>query len=83
MKKAASDDMVTIRITRKAADCLAWWAHHPFYADDLSGVIVDQMQEWLAREHKTWESAFVDGEYEQWLEGQVADSGKARMDEDG
>ena len=56
-----------IKISNKAADCLAWFAGHPFYADDLSEVIVDLTEEWFSREGKHMD--LIKGLYKIEIEG--------------
>lgn len=41
-----------IKISNKAADCLAFFIGHPYYGDDLSEVIVNLTEEWFMREGK-------------------------------
>ena len=60
-------DVVTVALTRQAADCLAWWAGHQFYPDDLSSVIVAQMHEWAHREHKEFEDLMIGGDYDRYV----------------
>lgn len=62
------DEMVNVKLTRKAADCLAWFADHDFYPDDLSGIIVRMTENWASREHKTLEDMYIDGSYEAFME---------------
>jgi hypothetical protein len=57
-----------IKISNKAADCLAWFAGHPFYADDLSEVIVGLTEEWFRREGKHMDS-MIKGLYKIEIEG--------------
>lgn len=59
-----SKQMVTIEITRKAADCLSWFLKHDAYGSTLSEVIVDHVTEWAAREGKTLDQLEIDGEFE-------------------
>jgi len=61
-------DKVTIEITEKAADCLAWFAGHPFYGDTFSDIIVDLTEEWAARENKTLAGMYVHGEYQEYVD---------------
>ena len=55
-----------IKISDEAADCLAWFAGHPFYADDPSGVIVELTEEWFRREGKDMD--LIEGLYEAEIE---------------
>ncbi len=57
-----------IKISNKAADCLAWFAGHPYYGDSLSEVIVDLTEEWFIRDGKDMNS-MIEGLYEIEIEG--------------
>lgn len=61
--------METVKLTKQAADCLAWFVDHPFYGDTLSEVIVDLTREWAAREHTSLEEMCVEGEYKRKYRG--------------
>jgi hypothetical protein len=56
-----------IKISDKAADCLAWFVGHPYYGDDLSEVIVDLTAEWFSCEGKDMD--LIEGLYEIEIEG--------------
>ena len=59
---------VTIEISRKAADCLAWFVNHDMYPNDLSGIIIQHTTEWAHRERKELSDLYVDGEYKKNFE---------------
>ena len=43
--------MKTVKISNKAADCLAWFADHPYYGEgDISEAIIALTEEWFMRD---------------------------------
>jgi hypothetical protein len=49
--------MRKIKISNKAADCLAWFVEHPYYGDgkSFSEAILSLTEEWFSREDKNME----------------------------
>ena len=58
--------MIKIKVSEEAADCLAWFAGHPYYSDnhDISEAIIELVKEWFERDGKEY---YVKGEYEHLL----------------
>ena len=44
--------MPNIKISKKAADCLAYFVGDSYYGNTLSSVIINQTKEWFWREGK-------------------------------
>ena len=60
--------MKKVKLTKEAANCLAWFIGHSMYGDTLSEVVVDLTEEWAARERKSLTDLHIsDDEYEDYL----------------
>lgn len=59
-----------IELTAEAMNCLKFWQGHPMYEGlSLSGVIVQQMRQWLNRDHHSWTNKEIEEEIQRIKEG--------------
>lgn len=49
--------MPEIKISKKAADCLAYFVGDIYYGNTLSSVIINQTKEWFCREGKNMDES--------------------------
>lgn len=63
-----SNELVTVEITREAADCLAWFTQLEFCGDTLSEVIVWNAGAYCGREHWDDHDVGIEGSFRELFE---------------